>query len=182
MTDAGRVVAVSRNETHALTKPTRPSIRLLAGLGVDGDAHAGATVKHRSRVARNPKTPNLRQVHLVPTELHDDVRAHGFAVTSGEMGENVTTRHIDLHALPVGTRLALGFDAIVELTGLRNPCGQLNGLQEGLMEAVLGRDAGGNLTRRAGVMGIVLAGGEVRPGDAIGVELPAPPHRPLGPV
>ncbi|HYF42232.1 MAG TPA: MOSC domain-containing protein, partial [Ramlibacter sp.] len=158
------------------------SIRLLAGLGVEGDAHLGATVKHRSRVARDPSQPNLRQVHLLHAELFDELVAAGFAVFPGDLGENLTTRGLDLLALPTGTRLRLGGCAVVELTGLRNPCSQIDRFQRGLMVAVLDRDAQGQLIRKAGVMAIVLEGGEVRAGDAIAVELPAPPHRPLAPV
>jgi MOSC domain-containing protein YiiM len=178
----GQVQSVCRNDVHALSKPTRAGIRLLAGLGVEGDAHAGATVQHRSRVARDPSVPNLRQVHLIASELHDELRAAGFGVADGQMGENVTTRGLDLLALPTGTRLVLGADAIVELTGVRNPCRQLESIQPGLMAAVLGRDADGALVRRAGVMGVVLRSGEVQPGDPISVELPDPPHAPLAPV
>ncbi|MEV4295575.1 MOSC domain-containing protein [Microbispora rosea] len=177
-----RVTAVSRSATHTFSKTPLESIRLLAGLGVEGDAHAGVTVKHRSRVARDPSRPNLRQVHLVHAELHDELREAGFAVREGDMGENVTTRGVDLLALPTGTRLRLGETAVVEVTGLRNPCVQLDGFQDGLMKAVLDRDEEGNLVRKAGVMGIVVAGGEVRPGDPIRVEPPAGPHRPLRPV
>ncbi len=178
----GRVTAVSRSAEHSLVKPGREEIRLLQGLGVEGDAHLGETVKHRSRVARDPTAPNLRQVHLIHAELHDELRAAGFTVSAGQMGENITTRGVDLLALPTGTRLQLGEAAVVEVTGLRNPCAQLDRLQPGLMAAVLGRDEQGNLIRKAGVMGIVLAGGEVRPGDPIRVELPPHPHRPLDPV
>ncbi len=177
-----RVTAVSRGATHTFSKAPLESIRLLAGLGVEGDAHAGVTVKHRSRVARDPSQPNLRQVHLVHAELHDELREAGFAVREGDMGENVTTRGVDLLALPTGTRLHLGETAVVEVTGLRNPCVQLDGFQAGLMKAVLDRDEEGNLVRKAGVMGIVVAGGEVRPGDPIRVEPPAGPHQPLRPV
>ncbi len=175
-------MSVNASPGHTLRKPERPGIRLLAGLGVEGDAHAGTTVKHRSRVARDPSQPNLRQVHLIHAELHDELRAAGFAVTAGQMGENVTTRGVDLLALPAGTRLHLGESAVVEITGLRNPCAQLDRIQPGLMAAVLDRDADGNLIRKAGVMGIIVAGGEVRPGDPIRVELPPEPHRPLAPV
>ena len=178
----GVVVAVSRSPTHTLSKPNRDGIRLLAGLGVEDDAHQGETVKHRSRVARDPSRPNLRQVHLIHAELHDELRAAGFAVAAGQMGENVTTRGVDLLGLPTGARLRLGDSAVVEVTGLRNPCAQLDRLQPGLMAATLGRDEHGALVRKAGVMGIVLAGGEVRPGDPIRVELPPEPHRPLAPV
>jgi MOSC domain-containing protein YiiM len=142
----------------------------------------GVTVKHRSRVARDPSQPNLRQVHLIHAELHDELHASGFSIRAGEMGENITTRGIDLLHLPAGTRLHLGAAAVVEITGLRNPCGQLNRLQPGLQEAVLEHDAQGNLIRKAGIMGIVLSGGEVRPADPIRVELPPEPHQPLAPV
>ena len=168
--------------THTMSKPSRPAIRLLAELGVEGDAHMGATVKHRSRVMRDPTEPNRRQVHLIHAELHDELRAAGLEVGAGQMGENVTTRDVDLLGLPAGARLRIGGEAVVEVTGLRNPCAQLNGVQPGLMDAVLDRDAEGNLVRKAGVMGIVLSGGEVRPGDEIRVEMPPPPHEPLKPV
>jgi MOSC domain-containing protein YiiM len=182
MNGAGIVTAVSRSPTYTFSKPNQASIRLRAGLGVQGDAHLGETVKHRSRVARDPSQPNLRQVHLIHAELHDELRTAGFTVSGGQMGENVTTRGLDLLALPTGTRLHLGDTAIVEVTGLRNPCVQLDGFQQGLMAATLDRDEHGNLIRKAGVMSIVLADGEVRPGDAIRVELPPVPHRPLEPV
>ena len=178
----GMVEAVHKSASHTLTKPGQPSIRLLAGLGVEGDAHMGVTVKHRSRVARDPSQPNLRQVHLIHAELHDELRASGFPVRTGEMGENITTRGVDLLRLPVGARLRLGTEAVVEVTGLRNPCGQLNRIQPGLQEAVLDHDAPGHLIRKAGIMGIVLCGGEVRPNDPIRVELPREPHQPLEPV
>jgi MOSC domain-containing protein YiiM len=179
---AGVVTAVSRSATHTLTKPNEDSIRLRAGHGVEGDAHAGETVKHRSRLAKFGDTPNLRQVHLIHEELFNELREAGFSVMPGQMGENVTTRDVDLLALPQGARLHLGSEAVIEITGLRNPCRQLERIEPGLMAATLARDAAGNLVRKAGVMGIVLAGGEVRGGDPIRVELPAEPHQPLAPV
>jgi len=182
MTPTGTVIAVSRSATHTMAKPGEAGIRLLAGLGVEGDAHSGETVKHRSRVKRDPTVPNLRQVHLIHAELHDELRGAGFVLAPGQMGENVTTRGVDLLALPTGTRLHLGATAVIEVTGLRNPCAQLDGIQHGLMAATLARDAQGGLIRKAGVMAIVHAGGEVRPGDPIRVELPPEPHRKLEPV
>jgi len=177
-----QVESVNASPKHTLRKPGHLAIRLVEGHGVEGDAHAGATVKHRSRVRRDATKPNLRQVHLIHAELHDELAGRGFTVAAGEMGENVTTRGIDLLGLPTGTRLRLGDDAVVEVTGLRNPCVQLEKLQTGLMAAVLDRDAEGRLVRKAGVMAVVVAGGDVHPGDPIGVELPAPPHQPLAPV
>ena len=176
------VIAVSRSGVHGFSKANEFEIRLLAGLGVEGDAHQGVTVKHRSRVARDPSVPNLRQVHLLHAELHDELNAAGFAVSAGVMGENITTRGLDLLALSSGTRLHLGASAVVEVTGLRNPCYQLNEFRPGLMEATLGRDKKGGLIRKAGVMSIVVAEGVVRPGDSISIEPPAAPHRPLAPV
>lgn len=178
----GEVVAVSRSATHSMRKPNTASIRLAVGLGVEGDAHQGVTVKHRSRVARDPNQPNLRQVHLIHAELLEELEASGFAIEAGQMGENVTTRGLGLLALPTGALLHLGNEAVIEVTGLRNPCVQLDGIQPGLMKATLSRDERGSLIRKAGIMAIVLAAGEVRPGDAIKIELPAPPHRPLEPV
>lgn len=176
------VTAVSRSPRHKFSKQNELWIRLLAGLGVEGDAHAGERVKHRSRARFNPGLPNLRQVHLIHAELHDALNAAGFHVAAGDLGENVTTRGIDLLALPTGTRLHLGDAAVVEVTGLRNPCVQMDRFQDGLMQATLDRDAHGELVRKAGIMAVVLAGGDVRPGDPIRVELPPEPHRPLKPV
>lgn len=175
----GMIVAVARDDRHHFSKPVLPMIRLLAGLGIEGDAHCGKTVKHRSRVAVDPTQPNLRQVHLIHAELFNELAIAGFTVQPGEMGENVTTSGIDLLGLPVGARLQLGDEAVVEITGLRNPCVQIEAFRPGLLKAVLGRNADGGLIRKAGIMGIVLEGGEVRSGDRIGVTLPAPPHRAL---
>ena len=146
------VVAVGRSASHTFSKPLALSIRLTAGQGVDGDAHRGTTVKHRSRVARDPTQPNLRQVHLIHAELHEELRALGFDVAPGDMGENITTRDIDLLALPTGARLHIGEAAVVEVTGLRNPASSSTGFQQGLMAATLARDPHGNLVRKAGVM------------------------------
>ncbi|WP_202511499.1 MOSC domain-containing protein [Streptomyces sp. SID3343] len=176
---SGAVTAVGRSPKHTFGKPTRDGIRLLTGLGVEGDAHLGVTVKHRSRVAVDPTQPNLRQVHLIHAELHDELAAAGFTVAAGELGENITTRGIDLLGLPTGTVLRLGAEAVIEVTGLRNPCPQINAFRSGLLKQVVGRDEAGNVVRKAGVMAVVLSGGDVRPGDPIGVELPAEPHRPL---
>ena len=176
------IIAVHKSPVHAMQKEMQPYIGLLAGLGVEGDAHLGVTVKHRSRVARDPSQPNLRQVHLIHSELHDELRDAGYEVMPGQMGENITTRGIDLLALPRGSRLLIGAEARVEITGLRNPCVQLDGIQSGLMQAVLDRDETGKLIRKAGVMAIVLVSGRVQAGDLIRIELPELPHTALEPV
>lgn len=175
----GTVLGVSAGPEHGVGKPPRAVIRLLAGLGVEGDAHLGERVQHRSRVRADPTQPNLRQVHLIHSELHDELAGAGFAVGAGAMGENVTTRGIDLLGLPAGALLRLGAEAVVEVTGLRNPCAQLDEIQRGLMAATLDRAPDGSLIRKAGIMGVVLRGGDVHPGDPITVDLPAPPHHRL---
>ncbi len=175
----GTVKAVSRSAEHAFSKANQNSIRLLAGLGVEGVAHLGETVQHRSRVAKDPSQPNLRQIHLIHSELLDDLEIKGFEIAPGQMGENVTTHGIDLLALPMGTRLHLGETAVVEVTGLRNPCKQLDQLQPGLMAAVLDHDEQGQLIRKAGVMGVVITNGDVFLGDRIQIQLPPKPHQPL---
>jgi MOSC domain-containing protein YiiM len=177
-----RVIAVHRSSMHSFSKFAEDAVTLVAGLGVSGDAHSGKTVQHRSRVARDPGQANLRQVHLLHAELFDELMQAGFAVWPGEMGENVTTRGIDLLGLPEGACLSLGQHAIVQVTGLRNPCSQIDKFQHGLMSAVLDRDSQGRLVRKTGVMGVVLQGGVVQGGDEIGVELPPLPHQPLQPV
>jgi MOSC domain-containing protein YiiM len=178
---SGTVVAVALDGEHRFSKRTVDAIRLIEGLGIEGDAHAGVTVQHRSRVARDPSQPNLRQVHLIHSELLDEVDEAGFTVPPGAMGENVTTRGIDLLGLPTGAVLQLGAEAAVEVTGLRNPCAQIDAYEAGLLKRMVGRSATGEIVRRAGVMAVVLHGGVVAPGDPIGVRLPVE-HRPLQPV
>lgn len=179
---AARVLAVHRSGTHTFSKFAEDAITLLEGLGIAGDAHAGATVKHRSLVKRTPAAPNLRQVHLLQAELFHELVERDHPVFPGDLGENVTTRGIDLLALPRGTVLRLGEQAEVEITGLRNPCSQIDRFQPGLTAAVLDRGADGRLVRKAGVMAVVRRGGIVRPGDTILVRLPDTPHHPLAPV
>jgi len=176
---AGVVTAVSLSAEHTFSKPNQGSIKLLAGLGVEGDAHLGETVKHRSRVKVDPTQPNLRQVHLIHAELHAELNAQGFKVSPGQLGENITTRGLDLLGLPTGARLRLGPQAIVEVTGLRNPCAQIDNFQAGMLKACLDRDERGNLIRKAGIMSIVITGGEVKAGDPIRLELPPGPRKPL---
>jgi MOSC domain-containing protein YiiM len=176
------VVAVSLRAGHRFSKTPSLSVRLLPGLGIAGDAHMGATVKHRSRVRKDPTQPNLRQVHLMHAELLDELRSKGFTVAPGELGENITTSGLDLLTLPTGTRLHLGATAVVEITGLRNPCSQIDKFQKGLLAATLDRDAEGNTIRKAGVMSVVISQGDVRPGDRIIAKAPPKPHQPLLPV
>ena len=176
MKKTGIITALSSSPTHTMRKYAQDTLTLLKGLGVEGDAHNGETVKHRSRVAQDPTQPNLRQVHLIHSELHNTLINNGFRVEAGQMGENITTQGIDILVLPKGTLLHIGDTAIVEITGLRNPCHQLNGIQDGLMQAVLGRDEAGNLVRKAGIMGIVFEGGVIKIGDVIQVEWPAEPY------
>lgn len=178
----GSVVAVACRATHRFSKDVSGSIRLIAGEGVAGDAHRGVTVKHRSRVARDPTVPNLRQVHLIHAELFDELRVRGFEIGPGEIGENVTTRGLDLLGLATGAVLEIGPTVRLEVTGLRNPCRQLDDFRPGLMHAVLDRDAGGALVRKAGIMAVVREGGEVRAGDAIRALVPDGPFRALEPV
>ena len=178
----GTVVAVAKDGKHRFSKPVADEITIIAGLGVEGDAHAGATVKHRSRVRRDPTTPNLRQVHLIHQELLDEVVAYGYTVQPGEMGENITTRGIDLLNLPEGTLLHIGAGVVLRITGLRNPCSQIDKFQEGLMARMVEKLPDGTIVRKAGVMSVVEVGGVVRPGDDIRVDPPAGEHLPLQPV
>lgn len=178
-TNQPTVLALSISPTHSMQKKNQSSIRLMTGLGVEGDAHAGKTVKHRSRVAKDPSQPNLRQVHLIHTELHSELEQKGFAINPGEMGENITTAYLDLLGLAKGTRLHIGPEAVIEITGLRNPCHQLDRIKPGLMQAVLDRDAAGNLIRKAGIMGIVIHGGLIQTGDQIHAVFPPLPHQKL---
>jgi MOSC domain-containing protein YiiM len=180
--DQPRVIAVSRDSSHRFSKPVVDEVTLVAGWGIEGDAHAGTTVQHRSRVARDPSQPNLRQVHLLHAEVFDEVADAGFRVEPGQMGENVTTRGVDLLGLPTGTVLHLGNEACVRVTGLRNPCQQINGFEPGLLREVLGRDEDGAVVRKGGVMSVVVTGGVVRTGDRIRVELPAGGQQALQPV
>jgi MOSC domain-containing protein YiiM len=176
------IQALARDGAHHFSKQPVESLTLLTGLGVEGDAHAGVTVKHRSRVARDPSRPNLRQLHLLHAEIFEELAPQGFALNPGDIGENVTTRGLDLLGLGTGTRLCLGREAIIEITGLRNPCAQLDHFRAGLMAAMLGRDAAGGLIRKSGVMAIVLQGGLLRVGDPIIILPPAGPYHPLQPV
>lgn len=174
-----RVVSVSLSQAHTFSKAPRETITLVAGLGVQGDAHCGTTVKHRSRVAKDPSQPNLRQVHLIHSELFTELANKGYQVGPGQLGENITTEGIDLLSLPAGTELHIGEHAVLSLTGLRNPCNQLNQFRPGLMAAVLDQTPEGKLIRKAGVMSVVLVGGTVRQGDEVHVRLPNGPHREL---
>jgi MOSC domain-containing protein YiiM len=177
--NAGRVIAVARDGEHRFSKETATAIKIVAGLGVEGDAHQGRLVKHRSRVKVDPNQPNLRQVHLIHAELFDELDLKGFRVQPAALGENITTQGIDLLALPRGTLLRIGDEAVLEVTGLRNPCRQIEQFQPGLLAAVAERRADGRLIRKTGIMTVARRSGTVRPGDPIGVELPSLPHVPL---
>ncbi|MCO4818518.1 MAG: MOSC domain-containing protein [Bacteroidetes bacterium] len=179
MTRAPKIIALSKSDTHSMTKPNHASVTLIENFGIEGDVHAGKTVKHRYLVLKKKDAPNLRQVHLVHSELFDELATEGFAIKPGMIGENVTTQGIDLLHLPSGTILHLGKEAQVKITGLREPCKQLNGVQSGLLKAVISRDADGNLFRKTGVMSVVIAGGEVFANDTIRVEYPPEPFLPL---
>lgn len=173
------VTSVQISGDHSFSKEPVEAIELVAGLGVAGDAHMGARVKHRSRVAADPTQPNLRQVHLIHQELFDTVAAEGFQVSPGNLGENITTGGIDLLGLPVGAVLKVGSESLLAVTGLRNPCGQIDNFQDGLLAACRPRAEDGTVMKLAGVMAVVVAGGPVKPGDPIEVSLPPGPHRPL---
>jgi len=144
------VLAVSAEAGHDFSKRPRESIRLLEGLGVEGDAHAGATVQHHSRVAADPTQPNLRQVHLLQVEFHEEAGGHGHRIAAGDLGENVLTSGVDLLSLPRDTRLHLGVDAVVRVTGLRNPCRQIEAFRTGLLALATDRDEHGGLVRKSG--------------------------------
>ena len=175
----GRVASLSLSPEYTFTKPTAERVRLLEGLGVEGDVHSGKTVKHRSRVRADPTQPNLRQVHLIASELLDELRAEGFDVSPGRLGENLLTECFDLLGLPTGTRLEIGNEAVLEMTGLRNPCVQLNDVGDGLMQRLVERREDGSLIRKAGAMAIVLRTGDVVLGDEIRLVLPPEPHAPM---
>ncbi len=176
---AGEVRAVSKSPTHSFSKKIQPKIKLLKGLGIEGDAHMGKSVKHRSRVRKDPSQPNLRQVHLIHEELLDELKGKGFDIKAGEMGENISTRGVELLKLPQGSLLKIGNEAVIKVTGLRNPCSQLDGLQEGLMKALVYKDTQGKVIRKAGIMGIVEESGWINQGDKIEVVLPSQEHLPL---
>ena len=180
--EAGTVVSVSRDDAHRFSKPTVASVTLVEGLGVAGDSHAGAQTQHRFLVKKDPGRVNLTQVHLLQSELFAELTGKGFEVGPGDLGENVTTSGIDLLGLPLGTRLQLGGEAVVEVTGLRSPCHQIDRFRAGLLREVIGRDAGGTVIRKTGIMGIVVTGGTVGAGDRVAVRMPAPPFLPLGVV
>jgi MOSC domain-containing protein YiiM len=175
----GKVLAVHKSQTHSFSKQTAAFISLIQGEGVAGDAHRGVTVKHRSRVRQDPTQPNLRQVHLIHYELIEELQEKGFRVQPGTMGENITTQGIDLLSLPTDTILVFPDGTEVLITGLRNPCSQLDSYQKGLTSAVLDRDPHGKIIRKAGVMGIVKTGGEIYTDDPIKVILPPEPHKNL---
>ena len=179
ISQTAQVTSVSRSGSHSFSKPTCTSIQLIEGLGVEGDAHSGKTVKHRSRVAMDPSQPNLRQVHLIHSELHDELIEQGFNVAPGVMGENITTKGIDLLGLPRDSMLHIGEKAVIQIIGLRNPCKQLEDYQKGLLGAVLDKTPDGELIRKSGVMAIVISGGIIKPNDFIKIQFPEEPYNKL---
>lgn len=178
----GTVIALAYDALHRVSKRPTERVRLIAGLGVEGDAHAGLTMQHRSRWVKQRTVANVRQVHLIHAELFDALQHQGFDIVPAQIGENVTTRGINLLGLSTGTRLRLGEEAVIEITGLRNPCAKLDGIASGLMQAVLEKGPGKRLIRKAGVMATVVASGEVRVGDGIRIVHAPAPHCPLNPV
>lgn len=176
---SGTVIAVAKDEGHNFSKRIVPEIEIIKGLGVEGDAHLGKKVKHRSRVKVDPMQPNLRQVHLIHSELFAEVAEKGFSVNPADLGENITTEGVDLLGLPRHAVLEIGEDVRLEVTGLRNPCAQIDNFQKGLLAAVLDKGPNGEVVRKSGIMTVVLSGGRVRAGDAINVKLPDPPFLPL---
>lgn len=176
--DRPHVVSVQLSHKHEFSKPAKDAINLIENFGVEGDAHAGMTDQHLFHIKRFGEHPNLRQVHLIQTELFDAVCELGHVVRPGDLGENIATRHLDLLSLPTGTVLRLGSEAVIELTGLRNPCHQIDNFQSGLLKHCKEVTPDG-VVRKTGVMSIVVHGGIVRPGDAIDIELPPEPHAPL---
>ena len=175
----GKVLAVSRSAKHGVGKIPQDAIRLLAGLGVEGDAHAGTTVQHLYRMKLDPTAPNLAQVHFLHAELFDEMASKGFALEAGTLGENVLTQGIDLINLPTGTIFRIGAEAVVEISGIRDPCKQIDRIAKGLTKTLFDRDIDGGVVRKAGIMGVVVTGGTVTPGDTIAVTLPPEPHRRL---
>lgn len=172
----GTVVSLSRSAKHRFSKKLEKRLRIVEGHGVEGDAHAGSTVKHRSRVAKDPNQPNLRQVHLIASELLEELSRKGFEIEAGDLGENILTVGIDLIALPKGTRLHIGVSVVLRITGLRNPCPQIEAFQEGLLSQMVEKTKDGSLILKTGIMSVVESGGEIIVGEAIQVELPAMPY------
>lgn len=174
------MVAVSVDGKHRFSKTSRPSIALTSGHGIEGDAHYGPFVRHRYLARRDPSAPNLRQVHLIPSELFDALRTSGYEVHPGDLGENIATVGLALESLPLGTILLLGASATLQLTGLRTPCVLIDRFKSGLRKRLEGDAARPRF--RAGVMATVTKGGDVSPGDRIRTVLPAPPHQALPPL
>jgi MOSC domain len=174
----GTVVAVAADRGHRFSKPTRDRIVLLEGHGVEGDAHAGPFVRHRYLARRRPRVPNLRQVHLIPSELFRSLSEAGFEVAAGDLGENITTTGLDLERMPLGTLIEFGLMAMIELTGLRTPCVLIDRFQAGLKRQVLSSDETGP-PFKCGVLGVVRSGGPVAAGDAARARLPSSRFRTL---
>ena len=178
-TERASVVAVSKDEYHRFSKVPCTQITLIKGVGVRGDTHSGVTVQHLFAVEQDPRQPNLRQVHLLQQEFLDQARDQGYELTPGDLGENILTDDLDLVGLWQDTLLHIGSQAVVRVSGLRNPCAQIDSFRPGLLQVAVRRDLKGDVVRKAGIMGVVTTGGVVHPGDEIEVEWPAQPHRRL---
>ncbi len=176
---SGSVIAVCSRDAHLFSKENREEIELIKNFGINGDAHAGMYVKHRSRVKKNPKQLNLRQVHLIPIELLNEMKQHRYDLHPGDLGENITTSGIDLINLPLNSQINIGEEVVLEVKGLRDPCKQIEAFKEGLLKKMITKDADGNLIRKTGIMTIVLGGGIVKPNDKIEVVLPKKPYHKL---
>ena len=172
ITTEGIVAGVFVSGGHTFSKSERYSVTLLQGLGIEGDAHCGSTVQHLSDRKKNSTRSNLRQLHLIQSELIEELNATGFDVRPGDLGENITTGQIDLPALPQGTLLRIGDTAVVEITGLRTPCFKIERFRKGLRSAVTEHRHGGPATLKGALMAIVVAGGVVNRDDRIGVIIP----------
>lgn len=177
----GIVLAVSADRGHRFRKMPQRDILLVEGHGVEGDAHAGPFVRHRYLARRQPRLPNLRQVHLIPSALFGTLRRCGYEIGAGGLGENVTTAGLNLEEMPLGTRILLGQTASVELIGLRTPCVLIDRFRSGLKQHLLAFAKTGPAFR-CGVMGVVRTGGRVAAGDVARVVLPSPPVRALPPI
>jgi len=170
----GRVVGLARDGRNGFSKSAMDTICLIQGQGVEGDAHSGPFVRHRYLARRQPRLPNLRQVHLIPSELFEALRNAGYDLHPGDLGDNIATAGLDLETLPMGALLDLGSEACIELTGLRTPCVLIDRFRTGLKRQMVCSEPVAPRFR-CGVMSIVRTGGRLAVGDPIRVRLPPKP-------